>query len=209
MKINIFDICGTMYDSNTTFDFLDYMFLENKRYQIMRKMSKIIFFKIVNKIIFQAFNIDLFRIVFLRYLKGMTRKELENKVNDFYKKVLEFKKIDDVILLLNKIKKEDKKIILVSATIDIIAQRIAKEFSLDFISSKLSFDKEICLGTLEYDLLGKKDSYIKEDIELVVTDNISDLNLIRVSKKSVIISKKKNIKFWNEQKLCNYRIMEV
>ena len=205
----VFDICDTMYDSNTTFDFMDYMFLKNTKYKIMRKISRNLFFKVINKIVFKIFKIDLTRVIFLKYLSGFTRIELEKEVNDFYKEYLVSKKRSNIISLLKKLKKENKNILLMSATIDIVAKRIATEFDVKFISSKLAFSKEICLGELEYDLLGQKDNYIKEEIELVVTDNLSDISLVKIAKKSIILSKKKNIGFWNNQKLENYQIVEI
>jgi phosphoserine phosphatase len=188
----IFDICDTMYDSNTTFDFLDYILKYTLKYNIYRRISKTIIVKVINKILWNTLRIDLIRIVFLRYLKGYSREELLMYIDGFYKDILDLKKRDMIIKILKEEKAKEKDILLMSATIDIVAERIAKEYNVNFISSRLLFDdNNICMGKLEFDLLGIKDKYVNDDIKLVVTDNLSDLQLVKKAKQSIIISKKR------------------
>ena len=40
-QIAIFDVCDTLYSVNTTFKFLDKIFINNKKYKIFRKISKL------------------------------------------------------------------------------------------------------------------------------------------------------------------------
>lgn len=98
---------------------------------------------------------------------------------------------------------------LASATIDIVAEKIANEFSVNYISSKLGYYDGICSGKLFLDLLGKKEKFINHDVDLVVTDNVSDLALVKKANSSVILSTDKNFNFWLSQKLKNSRIIRV
>lgn len=205
----IFDICDTMYDSNTTFDFLDYVFQEEKKYIFYRKMSKTIPVKIINKLVFKLFNFDLIRSFFLLRLKGKRRDDLKLLVNKFYDNVLVHKERSEIIDLLNKNKNKNKEILLASATIDIVAEKIANEFSVNYISSKLGYYDGICSGKLFLDLLEKKEKFINHDVDLVVTDNVSDLALVKKANSSVILSTDKNFNFWLSQKLKNSRIIRV
>lgn len=207
-KIIIFDICDTIYNSNTTFDFLDYEFKGNKRYMLSRKISKTIFFRAINKSL-KLFTVDFTRAYFLYYLKGYSKHNLDVAVDNFFDDVLTHKKRQWVIDKLTKLKDEGKPVILVSATIDAIAKRIASEFSVEYLSSAISFRGDICSGRLERDLLGNKENYIHEDIELIVTDNLSDLPLVRMAEKSIILSSKKNITYWKDQNLQNCRIVTI
>ena len=46
-RLVIFDICGTLFFSNTSFDFLD-LIVQAKSYSLFRKVSKTIFARIIN-----------------------------------------------------------------------------------------------------------------------------------------------------------------
>jgi phosphoserine phosphatase len=197
-----------MYESNTTFDFLDYIFSDNRKFKSFRYLSKTIVVKILNKLSLKIFNYDFVRVYFLKYLKNIDKDELVKLSNDFYINFLENKKRDVIINHLLKLK-IDNNILLVSATIDIVAERIAKEFSVNYLSSKLKYNNNICTGSLSLDLLGCKEKFIKEKIELLVTDNISDLKLAKIANNCIIVSKKKNIKFWERQDIANIEIVEV
>lgn len=86
---------------------------------------------------------------------------------------------------------------LCSASLDIVVSHIAKKLKVEYIASELEFNNEICTGKIIKDLLGIKDKIIDaQKIELVVTDNTSDLELIMKSPKSVILSTSKNFNFW-------------
>ena len=207
-KIIIFDICDTMYNSNTTFDFLDYEFKENKRYMFSRKLSKTMFFRALNKSL-KLFTVDFTRAYFLHYLKGYSKHNLEMAVDNFFTDTLTHKKRKWVIDELTQLRNDGKTIVLVSATIDVIAKRIADEFSVEYISSILSFRDDICSGRLERDLLGNKESFINDDIELVVTDNVSDLALAKKATRSIILSNSNNIRYWEKQKLKNCQIIKI
>ncbi|TLT05307.1 hypothetical protein FE248_01035 [Aliarcobacter cibarius] len=198
-----------MYKSNTTFDFLDFMFVDNRKYVFFRMLSKHIFIKVLNKISLKIFNFDFVRSYFLSYLQNYSKSELENIANDFYDKVLVYKKNLKVINLLKESINNNCNIKLASATIDIIASRISKEYNVEYISSTLQFKKGICTGKLENDLLGRKDKFFKNNIELIVTDNLSDLNLVKISNRKIILSKRKNFKFWEKQKFNNINIWEI
>ena len=40
-QIVVFDVCDTLYNTNTTFKFLDKIFINNKKYKILEKISKL------------------------------------------------------------------------------------------------------------------------------------------------------------------------
>ena len=43
MKIAVIDLCDTLYDSNTTFDFLNYYFKDQKEVYKIKKIERIYF----------------------------------------------------------------------------------------------------------------------------------------------------------------------
>ena len=200
----IFDIRGTLYDSNTTMDFCEYRV--SGKNKIILKLSKTIFGKVINKISVKLFDYDFIRILHIKTLKGLKDTEIESDFVDTY---LENKKIEEVHEILKNYNKED--LTLVSATIEPVAKAIAKKLgSLNYLATTLEYHEDKCLGKIKDDLLGNKQHYFKnQEIEFIITDNKSDLDLCKMAKEVVIVSKKKNLVFWQNQDLKLQKIIEV
>jgi len=204
----IFDICGTLYNSNTTMDFCEYR-CDKKSKKIILKLSKTILAKVINKLSLKFFNFDLIRVLHVKSLKDLDINTLQKDANNFVEQYLEKKKIDEVHNILKKYDKND--VILVSATIDPMAKAIAQKLGgLKYISTTLEYKEDKCLGKIKDDLLGNKQHYFKnQEIEFIITDNKSDLALCQMAKEVVIVSKNKNIKFWENQDLKVSKIIKV
>ncbi|MGL5051636.1 MAG: haloacid dehalogenase-like hydrolase [Fusobacteriaceae bacterium] len=205
-KIVFFDICETLYNCNTTFRFLEYIYAGNKKYYLLEFFRKNIFYKLLNKIIYKFLNIDITRSIYFLFLKGKTREELNAKALKFYNEILVKEEIKEGMELLQLYKNQGYEIILISASCDFLVEIISKELNVKkYYSSKLKYKKK-CLGKLEKDILKTKHLIIKKyytNREIVlVTDNIQDFNLALVSSFSYILINKNNKKFW-ERKMKN------
>ncbi len=207
MQNKIFDICDTLYNSNTTMDFCEYRISGVLR--ILLKFSKSFLGKVINKFLLKFFHYDWIRILHIKTLKNIEISLIEKDAEDFVKSYLNNKKITEVHKYLKDFDKEE--IILVSATIEPIAKAIAKSlWNLNYISTTLNINKNICQGTIKKDLLGNKADYFKnKKINFIITDNKSDLDLCMLAKEVVIVSKKKNLNFWKKQNVKITRIIEV
>lgn len=207
LQNKIFDICGTLYDSNTTMDFCEYRV--SGKNKIILKLSKTILAKVINKISVKLFAYDIIRILHIKTLKGLKATEIESDANNFVDNYLENKKIKEVYEILKFHDKEN--IILVSATIEPVAKAIAKKLgNLNYRATTLEYQEDRCLGKIKDDLLGKKQHYFKnKEIEFIITDNKSDLDLCKMAKEVVIVSKKKNLNFWQSKDLKIQKIIEV
>ncbi|MEX9216006.1 HAD family hydrolase [Providencia rettgeri] len=199
-KKYIFDICDTLYDSNTTFDFCKW---RNKKisWRFILWLSSTTIGKILNKLSIKLFNKEFSRFLHLKSLKNINRIELYKEANLFVSDFLADKKICHIHKILIQAKQENKIIYLVSASIDPIVHAIAKNLGVKYISSELNYSKNICQGFLHKDLLGNKHLIIINDISLVVTDNISDYSLCKMAEHSLIIVNSKNKSFWVNHKL--------
>lgn len=200
-SIYIFDICGTLYKSNTTFDFLGWMFKENKKFLLYKKVYTNIVWKIFNKILRHFFHIDLTRILALQFLKGINKEALSKKADEFVGSFLSTKKNNDIIGALNKLKENTSNVIIMSATIDIVAEAIAKSLQIEhFGSSLLKYEDNVCQGYLVRDLLGNKASYLKQsaNIAAVFTDDLSDADILDFAKEKNIIIYKKTAHKWSK-----------
>lgn len=199
--IVIVDICGTLFNSNTTFDFLDFS-ISDKKYIRFRKISKRFIWRLINYFMFHVLGFDLTRIIAIRFLKGKTENELDLLMSDFFLRKLTYLKYADVWKYVDVIKSEGYRMILASATLDFIAKRVSIETGiLEYFPTKLNYHQTICQGTIIQDLLGRKFAFLKsKKIEhpfaIIITDNFSDIDVIRNSKLSVIVSKEKDLLKW-------------
>lgn len=185
------DICWTLFYSNTTIDFLDFI-IKDKNYIRLRKFFSSYFGKVINLFIYKLLHYDYQRTHALKYLKGYHRKELLILAEQFYNDYLLPRRIDTIWTLLHK-----KEIILVSGTIDIIAETIASHLGAKvYYASQLYFQDNVCTGKYS-DFLLTKSNVLQHYKHLdIITDNLTDIELIRQSHSATIIIYN-NQKRWN------------
>ena len=219
--VNIFDIDGTLFNSNSTFDFLEFIYGKELRYKLIKLLYGNIFFKILNRIIFKIFNLDIKRKRFLSILNRVSKPNLDRMSCSFYNNFLKTKRKEELISILKT--KADEKIVFASATLDFLAERICEELkkeldlkNVDFISSELFYKNGICCGYLKNDLLNKKliklvEMNIRLPFNLVVSDDIYDYQLMKSSKKAVVVLTPKNRKKWQTilREKSNFKIITV
>lgn len=212
----IVDICGTLFSSNTTFDFLDY-YIQKKSYRLFRKFSRRFIWKAFNKCCMAIFGKDVTRIIAVKYLKGHSRVVLEKAVDDFYTNRLKPLEHSEVTNLVKHLKQEGNTIMLVSATLEFIAARIAKELNIGtYYATGLMYDNERCLGTIDRDLLGGKLDYLHSigiipPFAVTITDDLSDMPLLSASDLGVVVSKERLIPVWKRRlsNHPNYQVIHV
>ena len=198
----LIDICGTIFNSNTTFDFLKFYFSKKHWYKILIMIRKIKILIIINAIFMRLFQIDLLRYWALTHLKGYTKEQLSPMSDIFYKEYLTKRTNKEATEIIERMKRENKELILVSATLDCIAFAVSKNMNIPCVfSSKLAFKNNKCLGRLQHDLLTNKlnvlvDNKINPPYWGIITDNYSDMALIKKSQHVFLIqySNKKN--YW-------------
>lgn len=199
-KINIIDVCWTLYSSNTTFDFISFVVRKTKKKKLENKILSIFFVKICLVLIGKILKVDLYRMLYIKLLNGYSRMELEELSNQFYDDFLKKRAITFSFDIIKKMPIEQKKIIC-SASLDIIVKKIASELSIqNYISSSLKYTNDICIGELDTDILFTKyDFFEGDEINYVLTDNLSDYLLVANAENPVVLSVRKNIPFWNKK----------
>ena len=208
MKIAVFDVCGTLYDSNTTFDFLDDFFKDSKKYNLFRKISSSLFWKIVNYPFYRFFKFDITRNIATYFLKGYTKKELNIATKIFVYGKLEGKIKIDIYDLLKTYKEKGFIIILMSGSYSPIIDHISTYMDADyFFASQLEIVNDKYTGRYSVDqLFNKKEVLLKNFTnisELVVaSDNKTDYELMKIANKGyAIANNKKQILFWKSKKI--------
>lgn len=204
-SLYVFDICGTIFKSNTTFDFLTFWLTpRSKYYSSFDKLRKTFIWKVINKITRTYLHVDITRIIALRFLKGYSRLQLLEGVDMFYESYL-MKHLNDRIV--GKIKElqvnPSCNVLIASATIDVVAEVIARKMQINtWYSSELCYVDGICKGKLSKDLLGKKNNFVHEiknrTIDSVYTDDFTDIPLLKEARQKNIVVYPKTNKKWKK-----------
>lgn len=190
--MRVFDVCGTLYASNTTFDFIIeyHKYHRNRLKFFWTQILLSLPFKILNRMKFLSIRRNM-----IYSLKGESKHELFDFSQIFVDRYLGNKRKQETMqLLLN----DPLNSVLMSASIDPVIIAISNHLNVKAYSSVLEYNDEgMCTGKLNVDLKGIKSNQIAEsNLELVATDNMSDIDLIKNSTLSYIITNKNNKNGW-------------
>lgn len=163
----VVDICWTLYRSNTTFDFLDQV-VQDSGYVRLRRWMRHPFIRRINLLLLKLFHHDILRARALRYMNQWSEEEICQKAEQFVHTQLETKRIEKVWNLLH-----ERDIIIVSGTIRPIAEAVARRLDAKKIYSGDIFKKQALAELTDFD---------------IVTDNLSDKDLIRKAKHAYIVT---------------------
>lgn len=193
----VFDVCGTLYNMNTTFSFIDFLADQGViSYFYVRMLRSL---KVPLVLLGRLFRYDIYRYLYIYSLKGVQHQVLLDFSDGFYLQVLSKHEISGVMELFRTYTKSsiDTDVVLSSASLDCIVQVIAKHLGVGhYLSSELDYVDGACRGQLRVDFLGKKHEYQYENLQCVVTDNKSDIQLLMLANEKVVVSKVKDIPFW-------------
>tara|TARA_A100001015_G_scaffold319493_1_gene442527 strand:+ start:753 stop:1400 length:648 start_codon:yes stop_codon:yes gene_type:complete len=203
MQIAVFDVCDTIYRVNTTFSFLDHFFANNKRYIYFRKITNFFPIKAFNYIYFKLFKLDIPRYCATLFLKGKKVDEIQNYTHKFVYNDLATEINNDIFKMINQYKNEGYKIVLMSGSYNFVIEEVAQYFNADyFFASKLNIKNKFYTGKYDKDILFTKKDLLKKEFYkidklVVVSNNKSDLDLMKSADKSyAVCNKKSDIKFW-------------
>lgn len=203
--IYVFDICDTLYFSNTTFDFIDFYLKKSgssfKSFVLGLIRNKYSPLFIVLYLLSKISGKDLPKYFALKLLKGSSTEELENVAKVFYQEYLTERRIFITHEILQEAQSQNFQVILLSSTLDPVARVIAENLHVDFESSELEQKDDFFTGRLKSDITGKKHHLLKENSGsagyTVVTDNFTDYELVKgATNRYVVIHDKKAESHW-------------
>ncbi len=159
----LIDICGTLFDSNTTLDFLDFL-LCSRSYRLLRRMARSLPWRAFNRGFRRLTGRDPTREM-LCATCGATRGRSWRRPPK--PSTINVPRRPDPPARLQEIVAEVKAAgyepCLASATLDCIARTVARRWGIGrCCSSELDYDGDRCTGRLRRDLLGRKLEYLKE-----------------------------------------------
>lgn len=182
-KLVIFDVCNTLVDANSTYDYIRFLINHGikKHYRIFFIKRYIwLFYAILNKI----FQKDTQREITLRFMKGLKKKDLEEINRKFFQRYDSKIRKDTFDRLILDNRKYDT--ILLSASINPPIDYLKEKYHLKWFSSQLEEQNWIYTGKLLRSLRGEKEKIFQEGLFTLesykevdfYTDNQDDTPLI-------------------------------
>jgi len=216
-EVFLFDVCGTLYKSNTTYEFIKYYFSLKSSYKYF--LIKIILSlpsKVILLFLFKLRIIVDVRLFLIGFLKNQKADEIEKVAKSFVKERLNFKKILKIQKILKNAQDQNKRIVLISASIEPVIKAIAEDLKVkEYYASQLEINLfGYYSGILVNDLKGKKTLILKRifpsiNIDFTLyTDNFDDLGLLILANKAVVVSKRRNFKKWTKL-LVDHRNVKI
>jgi phosphoserine phosphatase len=167
-------------------------------------------------LLFRLLGVDVIRCLAVWSLKGESVDDLKSSAILYVMDSHELEPIKQTMALLRRLREDAYDIVLVSASLSFVVEAIAKQMGVNrWFASTLAVKDGKLTGHFDRDLFGKKEKLVEElfspiDDLIVVTDSKTDLALVRMASKSVLICHtKKAIKFWKSKSLNNFKIIEV
>ncbi len=216
----LFDICGTLYHSNTTYDFLLWY---HRKYHPRKYLFCKGILSLPSKAVLVLFSKLGISWDVRGWLIGTLGKEDKNLVYQetmiFVAEFLENKRNERVHDLLNHAKSQKSEVILVSASIYPVVSSISHSLGVrHFFATQLAEDqKGRFSGKITKDLKGEKLKILKASgfdfgrETVIITDNLDDVDLIKMCSNAVVVSKKQNISYWTNRLIHHphYEIIHV
>ncbi|MGZ5486831.1 MAG: HAD family hydrolase [Nitrososphaeraceae archaeon] len=215
MKIAVFDVCDTLYASNTTFEFLDFYLNKSFKYRYFRKFSKSIAGKLLNYPFLKLFEKDIIRLIATGFLGGYPEQQVNIAAKYFVNNQLKDKIHKNIHELLLQYKAQGFLIILMSGSYNIIVKNVCDYFHADdYFASELEIINEKLSGNYSSDqLFNKKQALLAKYpyfTELVViSDNKTDYQLFEIANEAfaVCVSTKQE-NFWKHKKIKHLKLIK-
>ncbi len=194
-EVLVIDVCDTLFKSNTTFDFVNYLLSNSNTLRhwfflmITSRLSPVFYsLELVGKL--TGFDVTRWLVVFL--LRGFRKKVLNQYAEEFLDFFL-MPRLNAEILEFLENRKNSKRF-LMSSSLEPVVKAIANRLGVDYYSSNLEERDELITGRMYNDLTGKKHQIVKEmNLKnpihhlVVVTDNKSDYALVEMAQERFVV----------------------
>ncbi|WP_116083514.1 haloacid dehalogenase-like hydrolase [Tropicimonas sp. IMCC34011] len=199
-RIVIVDVCGTLYDENTTAGFVRFVagagLLRRPRlFRLLERLRRGPARKVVTAL-GGMIGRDLFRTGYIRCLAGITRSDLEARATAYAEALDAGKKIAVAHERLAHFEADGWRPVMVSNSLDVVIAAIADRKGCDWLASTLDWRGDVCAGILARDLKGRKLAAFEEifgalpaDRLSVMTDNRSDADVMNAASVAVLVAK--------------------
>lgn len=213
------DVCDTLFFRNTSFHFLRYGVQKNKfnrkarwKHRIFLQRQSPFFWGLIflNKLLSR----DIHREIGVSMFRNMQISDINQLADDFIENELMKHKNTEV---WNEIEKyPELKIVLASASFDVVVNPLAQRLNASHVSSRLEKKGDRFTGRLETDITGRKPAALKEelgivlkDIRLAISDNTTDKNLLTEAAEAIAVCYTDDQQDYWRKKGANIRTLRV
>ena len=208
-NVLVFDVCDTLFYSNTTYDFIAYVLKGTsitKYYtlQALIKRSSPLAWPFM--VMARVSGVDWPKKMALQLLKGLSKDELYRLGRSFLADFLNTCKIQQTHSLLTQAHPEGTQLFLLSASLDPVIAAVAESVGASFKSTELEYTSNgIFTGRIKKEMTGQKLAELQlllknTDYRLTVaTDNFTDRSLVEAAhKRYVVIYNEKGKAYWKD-----------
>lgn len=197
------DVCGTLYEANTTAGFVSWHLERVGRHWRLGLLkllsSRKTPFRICLIALGKLLGKDLLRSMHIASLKNEHRKALKESAASYCEQQIASLAIAPVHRLVDQMKADGWTPVLVSNSLDVVVSALGDSMGLSSLASRLDFGDELCEGRLADDLKGRKleaflsryPGELDKSCCAVVTDNRSDRDLIMASSQVFLVGKRR------------------
>ncbi len=206
-KVAVFDVCGTLYRSNTTHDFVMYLWtlepfsVRKLILSIINRFKPITYLLVL---VGRWVNIDLVKNVNVYSLKYFNAEKIDATAKSFTDDYLAKKENVAVFEILNKCRSENFRLFLASSSIEPVVKQISRHLLLDgYVASTIDIEKGRIVDEIQNIKIEKLDEIFNvNEYDIVVSDNVSDLSLLLKSVKGIcVVRRSKDERYWREHPL--------
>jgi HAD superfamily phosphoserine phosphatase-like hydrolase len=195
----IFDLCDTLYAENTTVGFVRYFQARHGRWpgkvlvDILNSRRLPVFY--IMAAFHRFLSIDLYRWAIVRSLRGYDRTKLRAAADAYATGTLPRTAIAETQNRLAAHRAAGDRIVIVSNSLDVVVEAVAKNFGIEWYSSQLGYRDGRCIGRIVDNLAGRKARVVARLVEdqptppivHAYTDNLSDRDLVLAADRPTII----------------------
>lgn len=209
-SVHIFDVCGTLFLDNTTAGLLRWY--HKVRGNRVRSIALELLYRVdsplswVVKVVERVSGVQLAKNLAVSTLRGELLVEVEQEAERYVDFLLAERAIPELLITLRQCKREDKRVVLASASINPIIRAVGFALEVPWVSSHLEEIDGRLTGRLTNDISGKKiaslievfgEGFFKDEC-FGYSDNFSDRELLKLCRhKTVVLHKRRHRGRWD------------
>lgn len=194
----VFDICDTLYFSNTTHDFVrfcigkDGTWTNRAIYRIFNDSRSPLRYMLLA--LSRGFSVDLHKKINVYLLGGVPKKVLAQSAEMFVREYLSNREIPEAHRLLRDSQQRGLTVVLCSSSIEPVVEAVASSLNLSWVAaSSLDYRDGVFTGRIRSEIAGQKLNElvkrgIAENLALAVSDNLSDEALLLSANEAIAIA---------------------
>lgn len=196
----VFDLCGTLVRDDTTLALLRWHFRRSgaggKAWLVdaiaARKHPVRLGFAVAERIGRRAYAKHLL----LRMLKGCPVECLEASAEGYAAWALTHRANAQVVALLEQARRSGCRPVIASASLMPVVEAFARQLGVEHVGSSLTVRSAMLTGSYERDIAGRKSGALARkfgedvlcELELTVSDNFTDLSLMKKSRRALAVA---------------------